>query len=81
MAFSFSMIDCGEELTASSIALPGVTLTRRDGEQHRYSQTDRDNFTGVRELWNDIAGSKRQIAIADERGKIQGSARHLRLRG
>ncbi|MCX2525497.1 phage major tail tube protein [Larsenimonas rhizosphaerae] len=38
-----------------SVTLPA--LTRRDGDQHRHSQTDRDNFTGVREFWNDTAGS------------------------
>ncbi|WP_322974130.1 contractile injection system protein, VgrG/Pvc8 family [Larsenimonas rhizosphaerae] len=61
----------GEALTASGTALPGVTLTRRDGDQHRFSQTDRDSFTGVRVFWNDKAGSKRQTAIAGEGEKFK----------
>ncbi|OLO03324.1 phage late control D family protein [Salinicola socius] len=61
----------GEALTASGIALPRVTLTRRDGDQHRYSRTDRDSYTGVRAHWNDTAGSKRKTAIAGTGDKFK----------
>ncbi|WP_353981680.1 contractile injection system protein, VgrG/Pvc8 family [Salinicola endophyticus] len=61
----------GEALTASGLALPRVTLTRRDGDQHRYSQTDRDSYTGVRAFWNDTSGSKRKMAIAGEGEKFK----------
>ncbi|MCM2973489.1 contractile injection system protein, VgrG/Pvc8 family [Larsenimonas suaedae] len=61
----------GEALTASGTALPRITLTRRDGDHHRFSQTDRDSFTGVRAYWNDTAGSVRKTAIAGEREKFK----------
>ncbi|MCM2973457.1 contractile injection system protein, VgrG/Pvc8 family [Larsenimonas suaedae] len=61
----------GEALTASGTALPRITLTRRDGDQHRFSQTDRDSFTGVRAYWDDTAGSVRQTAIAGDGDKFK----------
>lgn len=61
----------GEALTASGLALPRVSLTRRDGDQHRYSRTDRDSYTGVRAYWNDTAGSQRQAAIAGTADKLK----------
>ncbi|SPJ35239.1 phage late control D family protein [Kushneria phyllosphaerae] len=61
----------GEALTASGLALPGVTLTRRDGDQHRYNQTDRDSYSGVKAFWNDKAGGKRQVVIAGEGEKFK----------
>ncbi|MEO1852726.1 contractile injection system protein, VgrG/Pvc8 family [Chromohalobacter sp.] len=54
----------GEALTASGLAMPAVTLTRRDGDRHRYSATDRDTYTGVIAYWNDKANAKRQRVIA-----------------
>ncbi|WP_110710515.1 contractile injection system protein, VgrG/Pvc8 family [Salinicola sp. CR57] len=50
----------GEGLSASGLALPGVVLTRRDGDRHRFTQSDRDDHTGVIAHWNDTAGAARQ---------------------
>lgn len=61
----------GEALTASGITLPAVALTRADGDQHRYSRTERDSYTGVRAYWNDKAGAERQTAIAGEGEKFK----------
>lgn len=61
----------GEALTASGLSLPGITLTRRDGDQHRYSQTDRDSYTGVRAYWQDTTGAERQAAIAGTEDKLK----------
>ncbi|MGQ5270909.1 hypothetical protein ACULL1_07440, partial [Xanthomonas arboricola pv. corylina] len=40
-----------------------VTLTRRDGDQHRYSVADRDAYTGVRAYWVDKGKAKRQSVL------------------
>lgn len=54
----------GEGRTAGGSAMPAVTLTRRDGDQHRYRVTERDTYTGVKAFWNDESGAKRQEVIA-----------------
>ena len=54
----------GQGLTASGRAMPAITLTRRDGDQHRYSVTDRDAYSGVKAYWNDTRGAERQTVLA-----------------
>ncbi|EPC02422.1 late control protein D [Litchfieldella anticariensis FP35 = DSM 16096] len=53
----------GEALTASGLAMPTIPLTRRDGDQHRYSSTDREAFEGVKAYWNDTSGAERKIVL------------------
>ena len=50
--------------TASGLALPHITLTRVDGDQHRYLQADRDSYDGVRAYYYDVNSAKKQEAIA-----------------
>lgn len=50
--------------TASGKALPHITLTRVDGDQHRYLQADRDSYEGVRAYYYDVNSAKKQEAIA-----------------
>lgn len=50
--------------TASGMALPHITLTRADGDQHRYLQADRDSYDGVRAYYYDVNSAKKQEAIA-----------------
>lgn len=54
----------GEGLTASGQPMPAITLTRRDGDQHRYSVTDRDAYSGVKAYWNDTRGAERKTILA-----------------
>ncbi|SES09141.1 hypothetical protein SAMN04487958_1072 [Vreelandella subterranea] len=54
----------GEGLTASGQAMPPITLTRRDGDQHRYSVTERDAYSGVKAYWNDTRGAERKTVLA-----------------
>lgn len=56
----------GEALTASGQAMPTITLTRRDGDQHRYSVTERDAYSGVKAYWNDTSGARRRIVLAGD---------------
>ncbi len=50
--------------TASGMVLPHITLTRADGDQHRYLQADRDSYDGVRAYYYDVNSAKKQEAIA-----------------
>ncbi len=54
----------GEALTASGKTMPTITLTRRSGDQHRYSVTDREAYEGVKAYWNDTSGAERKIVLA-----------------
>lgn len=58
------LIVADEGLTASGQAMPAITLTRRDGDQHRYSVTDRDAYSGVKAYWNDTRGAERKTVLA-----------------
>lgn len=60
-ALIFAPIGSGK--TASGMALPTFVLTRRDGDQHRYSVADRDAFSGVRAHWNDKKGARRKSVL------------------
>lgn len=53
----------GTGKTASGKEMPTFTLTRRDGDQHRYSVADRDAYSGVRAYWNDKKGARRQAVL------------------
>lgn len=50
--------------TPSGQDLPHITLTRADGDQHRYLQADRDSYDGVRAYYYDVNSAKKQEAIA-----------------
>ncbi|WP_338724663.1 phage late control D family protein [Pseudomonas tolaasii] len=50
--------------TASGLNLPHITLTRADGDQHRYLVADRDSYDGVRAYFYDVNSAKKQEAIA-----------------
>jgi phage protein D len=58
----------GSGTTASGKALPTATLSRNDGDQHRYSVADRDTYSGVRAYWNDKKGAQRKsVLVGDEK--------------
>jgi phage protein D len=50
--------------TASGAELPHITLTRADGDQHRYLQADRDTYDGVRAYFYDVNSARKEAAIA-----------------
>ena len=57
-------IPAGGGKTASGLDLPHITLTRADGDQHRFLQADRDSYDGVRAYYYDVNSAKKQEAIA-----------------
>ncbi|OOW70654.1 late control protein [Xanthomonas axonopodis pv. martyniicola] len=62
-AGSLLVTPIGAGTTASGKPLPSITLTRRDGDQHRYSVADRDAYTGVRAYWVDKGKARRQSVL------------------
>lgn len=54
----------GNSTTASGLALPHVTLTRQDGDQHRYLQADRDSYTGAKAYYYEVNSAEKKEAIA-----------------
>jgi uncharacterized protein len=57
-------LPAGGGKTASGADLPHITLTRADGDQHRYLQADRDSYDGVRAYFYDVNNGEKQHAIA-----------------
>ncbi|WHS62251.1 phage late control D family protein [Pseudomonas sp. G2-4] len=57
-------LPAGGGKTATGAELPHITLTRGDGDQHRYLQADRDSYDGVRAYFYDVNSAKKQEAIA-----------------
>lgn len=54
----------GKSVSASGLELPHITLTRTDGDQHRYIEADRDSYSGVRARYYDINSAAKKEAIA-----------------
>lgn len=59
-------LPAGGGKTASGVELPHITLTRADGDQHRYLQADRDSYDGVRAYFYDVNSAEKQHAIAGD---------------
>ena len=58
----------GEATTASGKPLPPVTITRRSGDQHRFTAADRNSHNAVHAQWHDSSTGKRGIIVADAQG-------------
>ena len=53
--------------TVSGTTLPFVTITRADGDRHRFSLADRHAYSGVRATYHDIqAATKGEVIFGDE---------------
>ncbi|MGL4921309.1 MAG: phage late control D family protein [Aeromonas veronii] len=61
-------IKAGNGTTASGRPLPAITITRQDGDQHRFSVADRDAYTGVTAYWQDNkTAEKKKIEVKRKR--------------
>lgn len=56
----------GEGVTAGGTAIPAATLTRQDGDRHRYTVTDRNSFSGVIAWWHDPDTAERWSVLVGE---------------
>ncbi|GKS83228.1 late control protein [Acidovorax sp. SUPP1855] len=54
--------------TSSGASLAPVTITRREGDQHRYHTADRHAYSGVRAYWQDPKRARRRGVIAGVKG-------------
>ena len=61
----------GKSASASGLALPHITLTRLDGDQHRYLQADRDSYSGVRAYYYEVNSAAKKEAIAGAAGNLK----------
>ncbi|MGO1072696.1 phage late control D family protein [Lysobacter sp. CA199] len=61
----------GSGSTSSGAALPSTLITRASGDQHCYSLTDRDTYSGVRAYWNHKAGANRKSVLVGESGNAK----------
>lgn len=64
-------IPAGQGATASGRVIPPVTLTRRSGDAHEFTETDRHQYTGVRAYWQDVDGAERREVIAGAEGDLK----------
>jgi phage protein D len=60
--------------TPSGKPLPRVLITRGDGDQHRWMRADRDAYSGVRAMYNNLKTGGRKSVVAG----ISGKAKELR---
>src|SRR5690606_32025641 len=70
------MMPVGASKSASGIDLPHITLTRRDGDGHRWMEADRDAYTGVRAHYYDDNSAERLDAIIGTDDNIK-TLRHV----
>lgn len=62
----------GEGKTASGQALPGIVITRRDGDRHRYTVQDRaGTTTGVKAKWTDREAAWEKEVLVGEEGNVK----------
>lgn len=57
----------GESQTASGEPLPEINILRSEGDQHRYSNCSRDEFTGVKACYTNVKiGRRREVTVGSE---------------
>lgn len=56
----------GSGATPAGLNLPQASITRTDGDQHRYGAADRDTYSGVRAYWNDHKGARRKSVLVGD---------------
>lgn len=54
----------GKSVTASGAPLPHITLTRADGDGHRFLQADRNSYSGARAFYYEVNSAEKKEAIA-----------------
>lgn len=64
-------LQAGGGMTAGGAALPHITLTRADGDSHRFLQADRDSYDSVKAYYYDVGSTKKQEAIAGGGEKVK----------
>lgn len=60
--------------TSAGESLPTLTLSRADGDQHRYHTSDRDAYSGVRAYWHDGKHAKQRGVLIG----LSGNAKRMK---
>ena len=68
-ALIFAPIGAG--ITASGQTIPPASITRRDGDKHRFSIEKQDESTGVEASYHDLKSGKKKKVQAGEKGKMR----------
>ena len=71
-------LQAGAGKTASGADLPLITLTRQDGDQHRYLRAERDSYDGVRAFYYDVNSAQKREAIAGGGSGSGGNLKDMR---
>ena len=53
----------GAGVSASGKPLPVMTITRQDGDQHRFNIAERDSYTSVKAVYNDVSTGQQGAVI------------------
>lgn len=61
----------GSGATPTGKSLPSTSITRSDGDSHRFGAADRDAFSGVRAYWNDHKGARRRAVVVGEADNVK----------
>ena len=56
----------GAARTSSGLALPGFVITRASGDGHRWSEAERDAYSGVEAAWHDTNGAEARTVVAGD---------------
>lgn len=63
-------ITAGSGKTASGKPLPAISITRQDGDRHRFAVADREAYTAVRAFYFDVRQAKRgEVQVNDQAAK------------
>lgn len=66
------LFKAGQATTVSGKPIPPVTITREDGDQHRYTLVERESgYTGVKAYWNDKKGARRKEVLVGKDDKLK----------
>jgi len=68
----------GRGSTASGLVLPTLTLTRGDGDGHRFKEIDREAYGAVSAAWHDTAAGERKTVTVGDSGAGEGKTKRLR---
>jgi len=61
----------GSAQTASGKPLQMLTVQRADGDRHRFHESDRDAYTGIRARWHDVGAGRGRTVLAGTNGHVK----------
>lgn len=61
----------GVAQTASGKPLEQLVVRRADGDRHRFHESDRDAYTGIRARWHDVGAARGRTVLAGKTGHVK----------